>query len=119
MTAEEFLKKHQTRKKESKIAPFLSDIIKIREAGLSYNDILEFLRANNVVVSYAALSVYLRRHIPAELLPPQKEPSIKVKPKKSQEKLSPTGEKKEPISALDFFEKKRKPEVDLDFLDEE
>ena len=50
MTAEEFLKNMKTTPKASKIEPFGDDIVKLRQAGASYSQILEFLRLNEVVV---------------------------------------------------------------------
>ena len=81
MTADEFMKNHQVAKRSSKIEPFLDEIIKLRQNGISYSAILKFLSLNGVEVTMATLSVYMRRHAPPELVPPAKNQPAKASPK--------------------------------------
>ena len=121
MTAEEFLKNMKATPKASKIEPFGDDIVKLRQAGASYSQILEFLRVNEVVVTYSSLADWMRRHLPPELLaPPKKQPTKKPEPSQQAIPPKPSNTDTGPTpSAPSYFDKKRKPEVNLDFLNED
>lgn len=122
MTAEEFLALNKAKPKASKIEPFFEEVLKLRKAGMSYNQILEFLRMNGVIVTYSTLADYLRRHAPAELLPPPKNQPVKTTNQPTEttvKKTAPVAPRTASTSAPTVFDKKRKPEVNLDFLDED
>lgn len=120
MTAEEFLKDMKVKAKGSKIEPFGPDIAKLRNAGASYSQILEFLRVNGVVVTYSSLADWMRRHLPSELLAaPKKQPAKSIEPRKDIPTMSPEETTPTAGTVPDYFEKKRKPEVNLDFMNED
>ena len=84
MTADDFLKKVQVKSRVSVMEPYKDDLLKLRKAGLSYNQLLDFLRENKVIVAYATFSLWMRRHMPADVLPPSKS-----QPTKSPEIVKP------------------------------
>lgn len=61
MDADEFLKQVRPAARQSKIAPHLADIRKLRGSGCTLEQVCEFLEKNGVKVSVAGLSAYLRR----------------------------------------------------------
>lgn len=64
ISAEDFLKQHQNQKKRvSALKPYLADIVKLRNAGLSLADVQSFLLQNGVSTSQANISVFLRRQV--------------------------------------------------------
>lgn len=61
MDADEFLKQVRPAARQSKLAPHLADIRKLRSSGCTLEQVCEFLEKNGVTVSVAGLSAYLRR----------------------------------------------------------
>lgn len=61
MNVEEFLQKSKPSVRKSAVAPFLADVRTLRTAGYSLAQVCEYLASNNVQISVAGLSAYLRR----------------------------------------------------------
>jgi hypothetical protein len=59
--ANEFLKKVTPAAQRSRLAPFWSDITKLRGSGCTLEQVCEFLAANGVQISIAGLSKYIKR----------------------------------------------------------
>lgn len=61
MNAEEFLKQVRPAGRRSRLVPFMADIRKLRQHGCTLEQVCEFLAANQVHITVAGLSAYLRR----------------------------------------------------------
>jgi hypothetical protein len=61
MDADEFLKQVHPAAKRSRLAPFHDDIIKLRDRGYTLQQICDFLKLNNINISLAGLSKYLKK----------------------------------------------------------
>lgn len=61
MDVNEFMQQVRPAGKRSRIAPFLSEILTLRERGFSLEQVREFLSRNGVEVSVGGLSAYLSR----------------------------------------------------------
>lgn len=61
MDANEFLKKVTPAGQRSRLAPFWNDITKLRQSGCTLEQVCEFLAANDVQMSIAGLSKYIKR----------------------------------------------------------
>jgi hypothetical protein len=59
--ANEFLKKVTPAVQRSRLAPFWGDITKLRDSGCTLEQVCEFLAANQVQISIAGLSKYIKR----------------------------------------------------------
>lgn len=129
MTADEFAELNTPQKRNNKIGPFRDEVLKLRRMQFSVNQILQFLQINGVTVTYAALAEYLRRNLMTEdgEIPPQARrgrprriPAPSAPPIQAQSaEPKPVQAKASVPSAPDLFANRRKPEVDLDFLNEE
>lgn len=49
--------------KRSRLEPFISDIMKLREENCSLNQVREYLQLNDIEISVAGLSAYIQRRI--------------------------------------------------------
>lgn len=49
--------------KRSRLEPFISDIMKLREENCSLNQVREFLQLNDIEISVSGLSAYIQRRI--------------------------------------------------------
>ncbi|MDE2600437.1 MAG: hypothetical protein KGL40_12525 [Rhodocyclaceae bacterium] len=61
MDADAFLKQVRPGSQRSRLAPFLVEIRKLRDAGCTLEQVVEFLAKNGVTITVAGLSVYLLR----------------------------------------------------------
>ncbi len=61
MDVNEYMQQVRPAGKRSRIAPFLSEILTLRERGFSLEQVREFLSTNGVKVSVGGLSAYLSR----------------------------------------------------------
>lgn len=61
MNADEFLKSVTPARQRSRLAPYWGDIVKLRAHGCSLEQVCQFLAANQVHISVAGLSQYIRR----------------------------------------------------------
>lgn len=61
MKADEFLKQVRPASKRSRLAPYIDDLIKLREAGCTLKQVQEFLGKNDVLISIGGLAAYLQR----------------------------------------------------------
>jgi len=61
MDVNEFMQQVRPAGKRSRIAPFLSEILTLRERGFSLEQVREFLSRNGVEVSVGGLSAFLSR----------------------------------------------------------
>ena len=58
--ANEFMKTHPVRKRASILEPFKDEILKLKRAGYSIRQIVEFLELNNVTISSNALNSFVK-----------------------------------------------------------
>ena len=58
--ADEFMKTHSVRKRVSVLEPFKDEILKLKYAGYSNRQIIEFLSLNGVVISQNALNSFIK-----------------------------------------------------------
>lgn len=49
--------------KRSRLEPFISDIMKLREENCSLNQVREYLQLNDIEISVSGLSAYIQRRI--------------------------------------------------------
>lgn len=61
MDALEFLSKVTPGKQHSRLTPFLADITLLRQHGCTLEQVCEFLATNNVQISVAGLSKFIKR----------------------------------------------------------
>lgn len=61
MDALEFLSKVTPGKQHSRLTPFLADITMLRQHGCTLEQVCEFLATNNVQISVAGLSKFIKR----------------------------------------------------------
>ncbi|RYE66675.1 MAG: hypothetical protein EOO81_11260 [Oxalobacteraceae bacterium] len=61
MDALEFLSKVTPGKQHSRLTPFLADITLLRQHGCTLEQVCEFLATNNVQISIAGLSKFIKR----------------------------------------------------------
>ena len=61
MDALEFLSKVTPGKQHSRLTPFLADITLLRQHGCTLEQVCEFLASNNVRISVAGLSKFIKR----------------------------------------------------------
>ena len=96
MDALEFLSRVTPRKQHSRLDPFLADITLLRQRGCTLEQVCEFLAVNNVQISIAGLSKFIKRReeepgaphreagattspaTPATQAEPAHEPSIRI-----------------------------------------
>jgi hypothetical protein len=101
---EEFIKKHQPKGKKSKLYPFLDNILRLQDLGYSQEQICLYLETEEgISVTQAGLSRFLSQY---------GDTSKRTSPSKSAE-LKPGVGSSAP-SAPSYFEKTKKPEVDID-----
>ena len=86
MNADEFLKSVTPARQRSRLAPHWGDIVKLRAHGYSLVQICQFLAANQVQISVAGLSQYIRRQEAKGMvvIGPEKRP-LSEKPKDAPE----------------------------------
>ena len=61
MDVDEFLRRVTPAAQRSRLAPFWGDINKLRDSGCTLGQVCEFLAANEVQISIAGLSKYIKR----------------------------------------------------------
>ncbi len=61
MDADAFLQQVRPGSQRSRLAPFLAEIRKLRDAGCTLEQVVEFLAKNGVTITVAGLSAYLLR----------------------------------------------------------
>ena len=59
MNADDFLAQGVLPKRQSKLAPFRADLLKLQHANLTLDRIVEFLQINNVTVTKSTVSKFL------------------------------------------------------------
>ncbi|HKR42616.1 MAG TPA: hypothetical protein VJU59_23575 [Paraburkholderia sp.] len=62
MNAKEYLTRITPAAQRSSLSPYHADILELRAAGCTLAQITEFLRLNNVNVTWSAVGRYLRKH---------------------------------------------------------
>jgi len=62
LDADEFLKTVEPAGKPSRLKPFLPDMLKLREANYTLEQVKEFLTLNGVEISVSGIAAYLKRH---------------------------------------------------------
>ena len=65
MNAKEYLTRITPAAQRSSLSPYHADILELRAAGCTLAQITEFLRLNNVNVTWSAVGRYLRKHTDA------------------------------------------------------
>ena len=108
MDAEEFLKKVAPLGSRSRMAPYWGDIVKLREHGCTLDQVCAFLAANQVKVTKAGLSQYIRRREAKGGLERRSE----VTPQTAQKSTPPEDTKK--ITNPAGLRERRKREINLD-----
>jgi hypothetical protein len=61
MTADEFLAQIQPARRRSKLEPWLADLVRLRQAGCTFDQLRQFLAQNQIHISRAAIAAYLAR----------------------------------------------------------
>jgi len=64
--------------KRSRLEPFISDIMKLREENCSLNQVREYLQLNGIEISVAGLSAYIQRKISSSKSNIQKQNANKI-----------------------------------------
>ncbi len=82
ISAQEFMKKENQTGRKSKLDPFQDDILLLKTHGYTQQQILDFLKMNDVVVGMTTLNWFIRSR--SDKKTPQK---------KVQTKISPAGER--------------------------
>jgi len=59
MNADDFLARGVLPKRQSKLAPFRADLLKLQQANLTLDRMVEFLQINNVTVTKSTVSKFL------------------------------------------------------------
>lgn len=111
MDADEFLKKVAPLAPRSRLAPYWGDIVKLRAHGCTLDQVREFLAVNQVQISMAGLSQYIRRREAKEASGGVSE-HISVAPKPATARDAPEEPRK--IANPADLRKSRKREIDLD-----
>jgi hypothetical protein len=78
--ADEFLKRITPAGKRSRLAPFWNDITKLRQHGCTLEQVCQFLATNQVQMSIAGLSKYIKRRDEKEQASAQKPATTKPQP---------------------------------------
>ncbi|MDR6495203.1 putative membrane protein [Paraburkholderia terricola] len=65
MNADDYLKSIKPAAQRSALAPFHADVLKLRAAGCTLNQISDFLRMHGVAVTLSTIAKYLRKQIPS------------------------------------------------------
>jgi len=63
MNADDYLKSIKPAAQRSALAPFHADVLKLRAAGCTLNQISDFLRMHGVAVTLSTIAKYLRKQI--------------------------------------------------------
>lgn len=63
ISADDFLKENYQKQGKGKLLKFKNDILKLRNAGLSFSKICEFLNQNKISVSEEAVRRFCKRHL--------------------------------------------------------
>ena len=62
MDADEYLKQVLPAGRQSRLAPFHADLLKLRDAGCTLEQLQDFLARNQVTMSIKGIAAYLQRH---------------------------------------------------------
>jgi DNA-binding transcriptional MerR regulator len=125
----EFLKRVKPAGPRSRLAPYWADIQYLRKAGCTLEQVREFLAENNVSVTVAGLSQYIRRReqkesqeqnkagIETRISKPNNDGDTKIPPKPKEGSKEPGETKPKKRSGLLIV---KKPEINLeDYIDDE
>ena len=113
MDADEFLKKVAPSVHRSRLSPHWGDIVKLRAHGCTLDQVREFLAANQVQISMAGLSQYIRHRVAKEALGGGSE-RVAVSETSLKKTVASAAEDSRKISNPADLRKSRKREIDLD-----
>jgi hypothetical protein len=99
---EDFLVEVAPKGKRSKLEPFASEIARAIEKGLSYDQIVQWLARNDVIISKAAVNQWVHRRARAQVSRPSSDHAVEVTQTKrfsSDSNLAGTGSDRAPPSS--------------------
>lgn len=91
MDVDEFVKRVPPAARTSVLAPWIEAIKTLRSGGYTLDQVLDFLRQNEVVISRSGLSAYLRRQV-------EKTDAKEAKPKQPREAPAPAPARRQPAA---------------------
>ena len=116
MDALEFLSRVTPGKQHSRLTPFLADITLLRQHGCTLEQVCEFLASNNVLISVAGLSKFIKRRedAPAASPSPHREAGAATAPSLSATQFEAAHESSTRITNPSDVRKASRREINLE-----